>query len=194
MKGWEHHKKSAQSGKNVTTVHSGNDVAHMARKTLWQEQGDVGSVAVGRPGIPPGETAVAMYEASCHGDEPCRAWLRSLEFQQKNTQVTFESTHSCRHTSTISHDLAQRLEGLSPGVQAIAWKAQIRLHKKYVQVVSRGKSYSVALVAVTREFLSFVWATAQQVNREVADGRRAAKTIILHTEAIRRNLCDLRAT
>lgn len=88
--------------------------------------------------------------------------------------IATESTHSYRHTPKVGRDLAKRLEGLSPEVQAIAWKAQIRLHKKYVRLVSKGKSHSVALMAVTREFLGFVWAIAQQVDHEMAAGRRAA--------------------
>lgn len=39
----------------------------------------------------------------------------------------------------------------------IAWKAQLRLHKTYERLVSRGKRTVVATAAVARELLCFMW-------------------------------------
>ena len=46
-------------------------------------------------------------------------------------------------------------------VKDIAWKAQLRLHKRYRQLVGRGKKPQVAITAVARELVGFMWAIAQ---------------------------------
>lgn len=45
----------------------------------------------------------------------------------------------------------------------IAWKAQLRLHKTYKKLTSRGKRSVVATAAVARELLCFVWSIGQRV-------------------------------
>ena len=85
---------------------------------------------------------------------PCLRWILT------------ESAWSYRYRPSVSASMAKRMEGLSPHVQAIAWKAQNRLHRKYMRLLSRGKSRPVALMAVARELLGFIWAIAQQVSHE----------------------------
>jgi transposase len=65
----------------------------------------------------------------------------------------------------------KRMEGLSPHIQAISWKAQVRLNKKFTKLLIRGKSGSVAVTAVARELLGFIWAIARQVNYEMKGGQ-----------------------
>ena len=67
--------------------------------------------------------------------------------------------------------MMKRTEGLSPHVQSIAWKAQIRLNKKRTKLLMKGKSGSVATTAVARELLGFIWAIARQVNYEMEGGQ-----------------------
>jgi hypothetical protein len=45
----------------------------------------------------------------------------------------------------------------------IAWKAQLRLCGRYRKLVARGKKSQVAITAVARELLGFVWAIAKAV-------------------------------
>jgi transposase len=46
-------------------------------------------------------------------------------------------------------------------VAEIAARARARLHTRYFRLVSRGKTKQAAIVAIARELLGFVWATAQ---------------------------------
>ena len=48
---------------------------------------------------------------------------------------------------------------------ALAWKAQLRLHKTYRRLGARGKRSVVvtAAVAVARELLCFIWSIGQRV-------------------------------
>jgi transposase len=49
----------------------------------------------------------------------------------------------------------------SPAVRAIADKARHRLSARYRKLVARGKLPAVAVTAVARESLGFIWAIAQ---------------------------------
>jgi hypothetical protein len=54
--------------------------------------------------------------------------------------ILTQSAWSYRYRPSVSASMAKRMEGLSPHVQAIAWKAQNRLHRKCMRLLSRGKS------------------------------------------------------
>ena len=43
----------------------------------------------------------------------------------------------------------------------IAWKAQTRLCGRYRKLIARGKKSQIAVTAVARELLGFVWAIAR---------------------------------
>ncbi|MCY0876774.1 MAG: IS110 family transposase [Firmicutes bacterium] len=85
-----------------------------------------------------------------------------------NTHVRFavvESAWSYRYKPALKGALRKRQEGQKPQAQMIAWKAQDRLHRKYFKLISRGKDSGVAVAAVARELLGFIWAIACQVER-----------------------------
>jgi hypothetical protein len=48
-------------------------------------------------------------------------------------------------------------------IRDIAWKAQMRLCKRYHRLVARGKHPNVAVTAVARELASFMWAIAREI-------------------------------
>lgn len=78
-------------------------------------------------------------------------------------RVLLEAAWSYRYAPALKGGLRRRQEGQNPQLQAIAWKAQNRLHRKYHRLVLRGKSPAVAATAVARELLGFVWAIACKV-------------------------------
>lgn len=53
-------------------------------------------------------------------------------------------------------------------VKEIAWKAQCRLNGKYKSLLCGGKAKQLAITAVSRELLGFVWAIAVYVERQQA--------------------------
>ncbi|GMA64859.1 IS110 family transposase [Alicyclobacillus fastidiosus] len=79
--------------------------------------------------------------------------------------ILAESAWSYRYSPAIKGRIKQRQEGQSPQTQAIAWKAQDRLHRKYFRLISRGKNHSVAVTAVARELLGFIWAIGCMAER-----------------------------
>lgn len=82
-------------------------------------------------------------------------------------RIAIECAWSYRHPAAMSAEIKKRQEGLSASVQAIAWNAQVRLHKKYRHLIlDKGKSAQVAITAVARELLGFIWAAACEVETQ----------------------------
>ena len=49
------------------------------------------------------------------------------------------------------------MEGQPPAVVEYARKAQVRLHRRYTLLVSKGKPSQLAVTAVARELCAFTW-------------------------------------
>jgi transposase len=77
-------------------------------------------------------------------------------------RVLVEAAWSYRMRPRLSKAIAARNAGVSAGVRGIAWKAQRRLHKRYLRLISRGKSKQEVVVAVARELAGFLWAAARE--------------------------------
>lgn len=78
-------------------------------------------------------------------------------------RLLIEAAWSYRYQPAVKGELKRRQEGQSATVQAISWKAQNRLHKKYFRLLSRGKESGKAITAVARELAGFIWAITQEV-------------------------------
>jgi len=59
-------------------------------------------------------------------------------------RILVESAWSYRFRPRMSSQIRERNEGLSPSVQASAWKAQQRLHSRYQKLLGRGKASALA--------------------------------------------------
>lgn len=80
-------------------------------------------------------------------------WVRTL---------LVEAAWHYRFPPKMSRQLRTRNQGVAPGVQRIAWKAQHRLHKRLYRLTKRGKRPQQAIVAVARELAGFLWAVGQE--------------------------------
>lgn len=88
--------------------------------------------------------------------------------------ILIECAWSYRHKAHMSEAIRKRQEGQPASVRAIAWKAQVRLCQKYRNLVSKGKSSGIAVTAVARELLGFIWAIAREVEQQGINGQYAA--------------------
>jgi transposase len=84
-------------------------------------------------------------------------------------RLLVESAWSYRYPPALKGELKRRQVGQLPSVQAISWKAQNRLHKKYYRLLSRGKISGKAVTAVARELAGFIWAITQKVENYVGN-------------------------
>ena len=73
-------------------------------------------------------------------------------------RIVVESAWCYRHLPRVGEKLRKRHEGLSPEIIEIAWKAQNRLHKRYMKLTMAGKDQRKVMVAIGRELLGFIWA------------------------------------
>jgi len=80
-------------------------------------------------------------------------------------RMIVEAAWHYRHRPGLRHALGKRQAGLSEEVRKIAWKAQLRLTRRYWQLSAR-KPKPQVIVAVARELLGFIWAIGIQVEQE----------------------------
>ena len=74
-----------------------------------------------------------------------------------------EGAWAYRYPAKVSRHLQLRLEKLPPAIQAISWKAQVRLCKRYRHLMAKGKNANQVVVAIARELSAFMWAIAKQI-------------------------------
>jgi hypothetical protein len=63
----------------------------------------------------------------------------------------------------VSRHLQLRLEKLPTALQAISWKAHVRLCTRYRHLMATGKNAHQVAVAIARAWSAFLWAIAKQV-------------------------------
>jgi transposase len=83
-------------------------------------------------------------------------------------RVLVEGAWSYRFPARVTSPIQARLDEVSDGVRAIAWKAQLRLCARFRRLVAAGKAANLVTTAVAREMAAFAWAIACQVQPRVA--------------------------
>jgi transposase len=76
--------------------------------------------------------------------------------------VLVQAAWSYRHRPAAGAELKRRQTGQPPALIAHAWKAQHRLHQRFTHLSYR-KRPQIAVVAVARELIGFLWAVMQEV-------------------------------
>ena len=84
-------------------------------------------------------------------------------------RVLIEAAWHYRHRPTIAGALARRSLGQPGAITKQAWRAQQRLHRRYRHLIGHGKRSPVAVAAMARELVGFIWAAMTgQESRERA--------------------------
>ena len=78
-------------------------------------------------------------------------------------RLLVEGAHTYRYAANISTDMQKRQEGLPKDIIDIAWKAQLRLCKRYKKMIAKGKHYNLVVTAIAREMIAYIWAIAREV-------------------------------
>ena len=74
-----------------------------------------------------------------------------------------EGAWAYRSPAKVSRHLQLRLEQLPKPIQDLSWKAQVRLCKRYRQLIARGKNANQVVVAIARELVAFLGAIAREI-------------------------------
>jgi hypothetical protein len=70
-------------------------------------------------------------------------------------RIVVEAAWSYRRPPCIWYGLRRRQESISEEAKEIAWKAQHRLHKRYMKLGAAGKDQREIVTAVARELLGY---------------------------------------
>jgi transposase len=76
--------------------------------------------------------------------------------------VLVQAAWTYRYRPHLSVEIQRRQRGQPAGVVAHAWKAQQRLHQRYTHLAYR-KQPQIAVVAVARELVGFLWAVMRDL-------------------------------
>jgi len=78
-------------------------------------------------------------------------------------RALIEAAWAYRHPAKVSLHIQQRIDRLPKSLQDLGWKARWRRAKRFRRLVARGKHPNVAVTAVARELIAFMWAIAKEV-------------------------------
>jgi transposase len=73
-------------------------------------------------------------------------------------RIVVEAAWSYRLRPAVGPGLRKRQQEVSEPIKEIAWKAQLRLYKRYSRLAAAGKDKRKIVTAVGRELLGFIWA------------------------------------
>ena len=130
-------------------------VAHISAVTIAAELGNISSrfenarALMGYSGVFPSEDSSGERVRRGGITKSGNAHLR---------RIVVESAWSYRHRPSVGAKLRKRQAGVPAEITEIAWKAQNRLHKRYMTLMARGKEQRKTMTAVARELLGFIWA------------------------------------
>jgi transposase len=112
----------------------------------------------------PAQLACYLGLVSREASSGDRQWLGSITKAGNShcRHVLVQAAWSYRHRPQTSVDLTRRQQGQPPAVITHAWKAQQRLHQRFNHLSYR-KRPQIAVVAVARELVGFLWAVMQDV-------------------------------
>lgn len=77
-------------------------------------------------------------------------------------RILTEAAWAYRWPPRMSKRIATRSPTALAGVRAVSWKAQHRLHTRYLKFNARGKDKKKALIAIARELVGFIWAVVHE--------------------------------
>jgi len=91
------------------------------------------------------------------GEEPRRGSITKAGNTHAR-RILVEAGWHARHAPRLGRALARRSQGQPKAVLAQAWRAQQRLHRRYRHLVGHGKRPPLAVLAIARELVGFLWA------------------------------------
>jgi transposase len=90
-------------------------------------------------------------------------------------RVLVEAAWTYQHRPNVQGRVLRRQKSLALSDEAkrIAWKAQLRLHKRFTLLAARGKNNNVIVTALARELLGFMWAIAVHTEAQCTPAKAA---------------------
>jgi transposase len=83
-------------------------------------------------------------------------------------RVLVEAAWAYRHPPRVGYEKQAQVAAAPRRAREIAWKAQVRLCKRFRMLSRKGKKSTVVATAIARELAAFMWAIAREVGKEAA--------------------------
>jgi transposase len=83
-------------------------------------------------------------------------------------RMLVEAAWAYHFPAKVARTLQLRQEDQPQAVREIAWKAQLRLCRRYQRLTAKGKTRQVVITAIARELVGFMWAIAREVKPTAA--------------------------
>src|SRR5580692_9225361 len=147
----------------ITDLQALRGIAHISAVTIAAELGQVSRFPgarelMGYCGTVPSENSSGKRTRRGNITKTGNAHLR---------RIVVEAACSYHRPPAIWAGLRKRQESISEEVKEIAWKAQHRLHKRYMRLAAAGKDKRKITTAVARELLGFIWAIGTRAETTV---------------------------
>jgi transposase len=78
-------------------------------------------------------------------------------------RVLVEAAWAYRHPPRVGYEKQALVSAAPRPAREIAWKAQVRLCKRFRTLSRKGKTSTVVATAIARELAAFIWAIAREV-------------------------------
>ena len=78
-------------------------------------------------------------------------------------RVLVEAAWAYRHPARVGFEKQASVAAAPRPAREIAWKAQVRLCKRFRSLTRKGKKSTVVAIAIARELAAFIWAIAHEV-------------------------------
>jgi transposase len=132
--------------------------------TLIAEAGDLARFAhpsrfMAWLGLVPGEHSSGSTRRQGPITRCGNRWARTL---------LVEAAWAYRYTPKVSAVIERRAQHIDPHIRDLAWKAQLRLTRKFRRMTARGKHSNLVVTAVARELAGFIWQAARLVQTSAA--------------------------
>jgi transposase len=143
-------------------------IAHVSAVTIVAELGEISRFQSARQlmsysGMVPSENSSGGRTQRGRITKTGNAHLR---------RIAGEAAWSYRMRPCVGPALRKRQEGVAEEIKEVAWKAQHRLHNRYMRLGAAGKDQKKIITAIGRELLGFIWAIG--IKAEAAARQRMA--------------------
>jgi transposase len=152
----------------VEALQSLRGIAKISAVTVMAELGEVSRFDT--PTQLMGYSGAVSSEHSS-GERTCRGGITKTGNAHLR-RIVVEAAWAYRHRPCIGASLKARQKTASQEVKDIAWKAQHRLHQRYIKLMAKGKIKQKAVTAVARELLGFIWAIGVEVEQGYSSGQQ----------------------
>lgn len=145
----------------IAALQSLRGVSQLAAATIAVEAGRLSRFSHPRELM--GYSGLVPSEHSSGGPGKARRGAITKTGNGRLRKILIEAAWAYRHLPRVGVVLRRRQAGQPQTVVDIGWKAQQRLHARFARLSAKGKPHNVAITAVARELLGFIWAIGTQV-------------------------------